>query len=179
MTIPGPTPGNLIDTVDQLVEAVNAGSSGTIPVPAADTGYVLDTTTYDNPITGSGKMTVAVFPVDTVLCAVALNGDAFPRLIIAIDPTDFASIMLGNGTANPAAGGPSIGSAGNDLVMGVPGGSLQLLGSVLGCDTFHFTNLRSNDVPPATVLGTVTNKMEIFDASGGSIGFIPVYDSIT
>lgn len=31
----------------------------------------------------------------------------------------------------------------------------------------------------ATTLGSVTDKVEIFDASGASIGFIPVYDAIT
>lgn len=31
----------------------------------------------------------------------------------------------------------------------------------------------------ATTLGTVVKKMEIFDASGVSLGFIPIYDAIT
>jgi hypothetical protein len=31
----------------------------------------------------------------------------------------------------------------------------------------------------ATTLGTVTKKIEVFDASGVSLGFIPVYGSIT
>ena len=31
----------------------------------------------------------------------------------------------------------------------------------------------------ATTPGTVVQKIEIFDASGSSLGFIPVYDSIT
>lgn len=31
----------------------------------------------------------------------------------------------------------------------------------------------------ATTLGAVTNKMEVFDASGASLGFVPIYDAIT
>lgn len=31
----------------------------------------------------------------------------------------------------------------------------------------------------ATTLGTVTNKIEVFNASGASLGFVPVYDAIT
>lgn len=31
----------------------------------------------------------------------------------------------------------------------------------------------------ATTLGSVTHKMEVFDSSGASLGFIPIYDSIT
>jgi len=31
----------------------------------------------------------------------------------------------------------------------------------------------------ATTLGSVTKKIEVFDEMGVSLGFIPVYDSIT
>ena len=31
----------------------------------------------------------------------------------------------------------------------------------------------------ATTLGTVTKKIEVFDAAGVSLGFVPVYDAIT
>lgn len=31
----------------------------------------------------------------------------------------------------------------------------------------------------ATTLGTVTKKMEVFDAAGASLGFVPIYDAIT
>lgn len=34
-------------------------------------------------------------------------------------------------------------------------------------------------VAAATTPGTVTGKMEVFDASGNSLGFLPVYDAIT
>ena len=31
----------------------------------------------------------------------------------------------------------------------------------------------------ATTLGSVTKKMEVFDAGGTSLGFVPIYDAIT
>ena len=40
-------------------------------------------------------------------------------------------------------------------------------------------NLGVGNSAAATSLGTVTKKIEIFDAAGASLGFIPVYDSIT
>lgn len=40
-------------------------------------------------------------------------------------------------------------------------------------------NLGVGNSAAATTLGTVTKKIEIFDASGSSLGFIPVYDAIT
>jgi len=40
-------------------------------------------------------------------------------------------------------------------------------------------NLGVGNSTAATTLGTVTKKIEIFDAAGNSLGFIPVYDSIT
>lgn len=40
-------------------------------------------------------------------------------------------------------------------------------------------NLGVGNSAAATTLGSVTKKIEIFDASGSSLGFIPVYDAIT
>lgn len=31
----------------------------------------------------------------------------------------------------------------------------------------------------ATTPGTVVKKMEVFDASGASLGYVPIYDAIT
>lgn len=36
-----------------------------------------------------------------------------------------------------------------------------------------------NNSAAATTLGSVTKKIEVFDASGASLGFVPVYDSIS
>ncbi len=40
-------------------------------------------------------------------------------------------------------------------------------------------NFGVGNTAAATTLGTVTRRMEIFDASGTSLGFVPIYDTIT
>lgn len=42
-----------------------------------------------------------------------------------------------------------------------------------------FNQLATNNLINATTLGSVIKKMQIYDASGTSIGYIPVYDNIT
>jgi len=41
------------------------------------------------------------------------------------------------------------------------------------------TGLGVGNSAAATTLGTVTKKMEVFDANGTSLGFVPIYNSIT
>lgn len=41
------------------------------------------------------------------------------------------------------------------------------------------TSLGVGNSAAATTLGSVTKKIEVFDASGASLGFVPVYDAIT
>ena len=41
------------------------------------------------------------------------------------------------------------------------------------------TGLGVGNSAAATTLGSVTKKMEVFDASGTSLGFVPIYDAIT
>jgi hypothetical protein len=73
-------------------------TSGLLPI-ADPTGVTIETA--DNPITGSGTIDVLTFPADTPVLAVKLEGDAFPRLIINVDPGDYTAIALGDGTVDP------------------------------------------------------------------------------
>lgn len=86
------------------------GSGGSVPdgsvLPVADTtGVTLDTTTYDNPVTGGpDKLAVLVFP-DTggnaqVMLGVAIEGDAFPRQLYFANPSSDGA-DFGDGTADP------------------------------------------------------------------------------
>ena len=50
-------------------------------------------------------------------------------------------------------------------------------GIVTQFDAINLDSLQ-NPVAAAT-LGTVTRKIEVFDATGSSLGFVPVYGSIT
>ena len=76
-------------------------------LPVADgTGVTVDTTTYANPIRGSGTLTTLVFPINTALLAFAVTGDAHPRAILASDPTD--GWYFGNGTQDPYNAGAQL-----------------------------------------------------------------------
>lgn len=108
-----------------VTRAVNATGGGPAPgtlVPVADSSSVtVDDTTYDNTVTGTGKLTTLVFPVDTVAFAFALEGDDFPRIIFLSDPTD-SMISFGDGTADPYTTGSNIWTTSTELRLQGPGG---------------------------------------------------------
>jgi hypothetical protein len=66
-------------------------------------GVTVDTTTYDNPVTGSGKIATLVFPATTTAFAIALEGDAFPRWCFSSDPMG-DDLTFGDGTFDPDGG---------------------------------------------------------------------------
>lgn len=99
MTVEKPTPGNALKALDEVIEAVNNGGSSNALISATP----FTTETMANPIS-DGSMTVMVAPVDNPILAVALEGDAYPRLIINADPTDFEGLAMGDGTVNPVTG---------------------------------------------------------------------------
>ena len=89
-------------------------------VPIANTtGVTIDTTTYSDPIKGSGKLTTIVFPADQGAIAIALTGDAFPRWLMASDSLD--GLYIGNGTTDPYTDGVAITRSG--LALTLEGGS--------------------------------------------------------
>ena len=54
-------------------------------------------------------------------------------------------------------------------------GNLRLLSGKMTADG----GLGAGNSAAATTLGTVTKKLEIFDAAGASLGFVPIYNAIT
>ena len=46
-------------------------------------------------------------------------------------------------------------------------------------DRFECGTLGVGNSASATALGSVTDKIEVFDDAGASLGFFPVYDAIT
>lgn len=52
--------------------------------------------------------------------------------------------------------------------------TIAVTGKILGT-----AGLGVGNSAAATTLGTVVKKIEVFDASGVSLGFLPVYDAIT
>lgn len=87
--------------ITRLQGTLEGEPAATGEVPVADTtDVVVDDTTYDNPVTGTGKLTTLVFPVDTVAIALALDGDDFPRILFLSDSTD-GVLYIGDGTYDP------------------------------------------------------------------------------
>lgn len=134
---------DVVDTLDEVAGAVRCtrraaeaalrfgADAASLPSPpsipvADDTDVVVDTTTYDNSVTGVGKLTTLVFPTDTVAIAIAIDGDDFPRWLLTTDSND--GLYLGDGTFDPYAstfvrygGGGRLsvsGAHGVDLVAG-------------------------------------------------------------
>lgn len=74
-------------------------------LPVADaTGVTVDTTTYDDNVKGSGKMTTLVFPVEQSALAIAIAGDLFPRWVLSSDARDYG-LLLSDGTYDPTTAG--------------------------------------------------------------------------
>jgi hypothetical protein len=94
-------------------------------IPVADSaGVTVNTTTYDNGVTGSGKLTTLVFPQDTVAFALAIEGDAFPQLFLEVQR---GQLWFGDGTFDPYNDGSRV-AGGHDggLSVGGPNGFLTL-----------------------------------------------------
>lgn len=178
----------LLAQYDSIGELALAQTSAAIPAVA--TGATTETMT--DPISGN-SMTVIVVPEDCAVLAVKIAGDAHPRLVLNADGGDYESIALGNGVVDPVTDGVNIGLAGNtgnptdlDLNISVPAGRRVSIGGKLNVsgDMFSSAKIISNGIGvgnhlEATTPGTVVQKVEIFDITGGSLGFIPVYDTIT
>lgn len=103
------------------------GGGSSLPT-AAPIGVTVDTTTYDDNVSGSGKLTTLVFPNEESVAALAfaIDGDDYPRLIFTADPTDWGTIMLGDGNTDPTDGGPLIGLIAGDGGLVFRGNSCEV-----------------------------------------------------
>jgi len=84
----------------------------------------VDTTTYNDTIKGSGKLTTLVFPGEQGALAIAIAGDAFPRFILSSDISDYG-LVIGDGSAEPT-NGPSISGSNTVLRLGGNASAIQL-----------------------------------------------------
>jgi hypothetical protein len=72
-------------------------------LPVAVPGVTVDDDTYDNSVTGVGKLRTVVLPAGgNVLLSVAVEGDAQPRLLINTDPNSNGDLqfLIGDGTVD-------------------------------------------------------------------------------
>lgn len=80
-------------------------------------------------------------------------------------------------TLQPSGGQVLIGNAGvpvSGAKLEVTGGDVSADGKVRATGGIGVGNSAA-----ATTLGTVVKKMEVFDAAGASLGFVPIYNAIT
>jgi hypothetical protein len=93
-------------------------ASGKVWPAANASGVTVDTTTYPDSIKGGGaKLTTLVFPVEQGALAMAIAGDAFPRVVLSSDPTDYGW-SFGDGTVDPPGNTPGFTSSGTILRLG-------------------------------------------------------------
>jgi len=124
---------------------------------AAGTVALTSNITGTNSGTNTGDVTLSAFGSTPSATGGALTGQA-----LALQPAD---------ATHP--GGVSTGTqsfAGNKTFTGV----VAVTGKILGT-----AGLGVGNSAAATTPGTVVKKIEVFDASGASLGFIAVYDAIT
>jgi hypothetical protein len=152
-------------------------------LPAANpTGVTIQEMT--DPVAG-GTMKVLSFPADQAAIAIMIDGDAFPRWLIPSDATD--GLYFGDGTYDPYAEGGFIAAGAGDLRIAAPQGdndiSLRPQGTGVVSVAGDLATSGHLDVGNATtsgahVLGSVVGHVEIFRA-GVSLGFLPIYDTIS
>lgn len=123
-------------------------------LPVADAaGVVVDTTTYDDTIKGSGKLTTLVFPANQGALAIALHGDAFPRWVLGSDANS-SGLNAGFGTTDPTLSQAS---------LFVGGGGFFVLETLIIGQT-HV------DASEAAALNTLSPKLTI------TAGALPTHD---
>lgn len=147
-------------------------------LPVADSpGVTVNTTTYNNPITGSGKVTALVFPIDTAMLAVAVTGDVFPRIIVGCDPTDGFFVGLGDGTFDPSTDSKRVDASifqntngGYGLAWGGNEGSAAFASSNLGANRGGYNNSGQIVIDGHSMIASGTGDPN--GARGGEVGDI-------
>jgi hypothetical protein len=104
------------------------GSGDVIPV-ATDGG---SETEYADTVIGSGEARTVVLPAGGSVLAVAIEGAAFPCLLIAFDPTDSGTpyIVFNDGTTDPWTDGAFLGKA-SPVGIGLPVGLSLSAGNIV------------------------------------------------
>lgn len=158
-----------LKTDDSLVVATKLTVGG-----ALDTAATLKSNTDGTVVAGlfkataDGTTTLGILNVEAFSSAKRLvdlrvTGDSVARLRINMSSgSGSGTIEFGDGTTNDV-----------NLYRGAA--------NILKTDDKLVTalGLGVGNSASATTLGTVAKKMEVFDASGSSLGFVPIYDAIT
>lgn len=166
---PGAGGSALNDNFD-LLDALVAGQALLAPLAAP---HFTGPTIIDGLTIGAGNL--------------ALGGNLVTGLLSLEFDTD-ATILLPTATAIFSiydSGSTPRFTVNNDdgvVALGYPltvAGYVSATGDVVGANLRTSGNLGVGNSAAATTLGSVTKKVEIFNSAGTSLGFVPIYNSIT
>lgn len=140
-----------LEGADPPLDAGNVVAGVNSSVPIADsTDVVIDTTTYDNTWTNDGKLRTAVFPQVTVVQAIAVDGDDFPRVVMT-DPMN--GWYFGDGTVNPVnagaawwIGGPDVNGAFSQTIEGGAGSTQRAIFGHLDANAGYTTQFQGGGI---------------------------------
>jgi hypothetical protein len=156
---------------------VGAKASGT-PAAGILFGSAFDTNIYRSAagvVTTDGSFTIAIGKGLVVGDSAAPIGGG---LLFARSGTNEPFIRLRTGD----------GATAGSQIRGINGGGVKITDDTGGTPWFTVTTagnalvagaLGVGNSAAATTLGTVVKKMEVFNATGTSLGFVPIYDTIT
>lgn len=172
------TPGNLVYEVDYLG---NISTDGTLTLGKSGSGAYLQiirgtavgrATYLSNIHTFQGLTGSDIFVVDF-----KGSGNSLVTLRAQTN-TQFSDLLWSSDDDGTEAHG-DIGFNNDDSTMHRPRDIYAARDMLAGRNVRITGNLGVGNSAAATTPGTITKKIEIFDASGTSLGFIAVYDSIT
>jgi hypothetical protein len=107
--------------------------------------------------------------------------------ILSVYPSTLAGALGVGGTTAPGAQlqvNPTAAGVTGALVRGYASQSANLLELQNSASAIQFAigpagSIRTNQTAAGTVLGSVTNKLPIYNTAGTLIGYAPIYDAIT
>lgn len=134
-------------------------AAGTYLPVAHSSGVTVDTTTYNDTIKGSGKLTTLVFPAEQGSLAIAFTGDAFPRWMMSSDASDYG-LLLGDGTFD---------LAGDPTGINCQGGKLN----------FNSTANRGVSMPPAKAANDAAGLAQLSPRFTVTSGALPTVQLVT
>lgn len=141
-------------------------ASGKVLPVANAAGVTVDTTTYDDTIKGSGKLTTLVFPADAGGLAIALAGDAFPRWLLGADAANYG-LTFGDGTVDSANSGAGIsGTPGKTIVLSSLSGDVSIPGArtAVGAVSMHQVS------PRFTITSGAIPSVQLVSGTGAQLG---------
>jgi hypothetical protein len=130
-------------------------------LPVADAaGVTVDSTTYNDTIKGSGKLTTLVAGAEQGTIALALTGDLFPRLLLSSG----GSLSLGDGSFDSDQDGAGLSA------FSTPGvGAVLSLGSIASANNYDRAPTLAQVSPKFTTVSGALSTQQLVSATGAQL----------